>query len=111
MPSAVRPLTVANPLTQLPNDNAEVQKIPPAIKTKKSSLAVLFGLVLCAVFSIIALVKSARTDEQQQIEFLTAFYKNYLSRPQIGMNFHLPAGSFYSKHADALLSRLASQSN
>jgi hypothetical protein len=73
------------------------------MKTLKRSLAVPVALVLCAVIVAVTLAKSAYSDAQQQIEFLTAFYKGYLSRPQIRAHFEMRPGSFYSKHADAAL--------
>ncbi|WP_426176643.1 hypothetical protein [Massilia sp. TWR1-2-2] len=79
------------------------KKFSDAMKTSENSLAVPIALVLCAVITALALAKSSYSDAQQQIEFLSGFYKAYLSRPQIRAHFDMRPGAFYSKHADAAI--------
>jgi hypothetical protein len=61
------------------------------------------GLVICAAATMTALRYQAASERQQQVEFITNFYKNYLARPWSGRSNILPIGVFYSTGADALL--------
>lgn len=63
------------------------------------------SLTVCAVAIALALSYQAPSAEQQQAEFITQFYKNYLSRNWRGRSNSLPIGYFYSKEADELITR------
>lgn len=73
------------------------------MRVKKSYLVVASILALCAIVTAASFGTAAHSDEQQQIRFLTDFYKDYLSRPRTGTDARLAPGSFYSKRAEALI--------
>jgi hypothetical protein len=73
---------------------------------KRKTLLAL-GLALCAAVAAAALAYQAKSDEQQQVEIITSFYENYLARPWRGRSNNLPIGFFYSKGADALITKNA----
>lgn len=74
----------------------------------KSKTISALGLIFCAAAVAAAVSQyKAKTDEQQQVEFITSFYKNYLARPWRGRSNNLPIGFFYSTGADALLTKNA----
>jgi hypothetical protein len=60
-------------------------------------------LVLCVVATTMAWGYRPKSDEQQQVEFIANFYKNYLSQAGTRRTNNLPAGFFYSKGADAMI--------
>jgi hypothetical protein len=60
------------------------------------------SVVLCVVATTMALGFHPKSDEQP-VQFITNFYKDYLSQPGMKRTDNLPAGTFYSKGADALI--------
>jgi hypothetical protein len=64
-------------------------------------------LPLCIVLFVIGLsglmAEKAWSEKQQQLDLITNFYKDHLSRPEYRPPGQLPAGSFYSRELESLV--------
>ena len=69
----------------------------------KKKLIVGCTLVASVAVAAGALRHQEESDERGQVEFITNFYRNYLSQPYTNRTDRVPAGFFYSKAADALI--------
>lgn len=91
------PATLAHTLTRRSSGEGTV------VQAKKKS-ALLLILLFCAVAATRGLTYYVKSPDQEQVEFITSFYKSYLSLPETKRAYYaVPPGSFYSKGAEALL--------
>lgn len=61
------------------------------------------GLALLVVAVAALLADKAWSERQRQLDLITDFYKDHLSRPESRQASQLPAGSFYSRELEALV--------
>jgi hypothetical protein len=68
---------------------------------KKYVLPVCLALFLAGLSILIA--DRAWSEKQRQLDLITDFYKDHLSRPESRQASQLPAGSFYTRELEALV--------
>jgi hypothetical protein len=61
------------------------------------------GLALFVIAIAALLADKAWSEKQRQLDLITEFYKDHLSRPESRQASQLPAGSFYSRELEALV--------
>ena len=61
------------------------------------------GLALFFIAVAALLADKAWSERQRQLDLITDFYKDHLSRPETRQASQLPAGSFYSRELEALV--------
>lgn len=61
------------------------------------------GLALFVIAVAALLADKAWSERQRQLDFITDFYKDHLSRSESRQASQLPAGSFYSRELEALV--------
>ncbi|WP_167759778.1 hypothetical protein [Massilia horti] len=68
----------------------------------KKKYLLTFSLLLCVVAAMMGFSYYVKARDREQVEFITSFYKNYLSMPETQQGYYvIPPGSFYSKGAEA----------
>lgn len=75
--------------------------------TTKTKYLIPLCLLACIAAAVALFSGISRSSEQQQLEYITNFYENHLSRPWNARSNILPIGVFYSKEADELITRNA----
>jgi hypothetical protein len=68
---------------------------------KKYVLPLCLALFVIGISALMA--EKAWSEKQQQLNLITDFYKDHLSRPEYRPPSQLPAGSFYSRELEALV--------
>jgi hypothetical protein len=61
------------------------------------------GLALFVIAIAALLADKAWSEKQRQLDLITDFYKDHLSRPESRQASQLPSGSFYSRELEALV--------
>lgn len=76
----------------------------PMLRAKKKYFLP-FSLLLClAAATAMGFGYHVKSQDQEQVEFITSFYKNYLSLPEMKRAYYVvPPGSFYSIGVEELI--------
>jgi hypothetical protein len=84
--------------------NVTRQSSGETVVQAKKKYALLLSLLFCVVAATMGLTYYVKYPDQEQVEFITSFYKSYLSLPETKRAYYaVPPGAFYSKGAEALL--------